>query len=63
MWCRAVGNDVFSMGCVVKSGGLMMCFSRLCGEGRWVNDVFLYGLCVKSGGVNDVFLWVCCEER
>ncbi len=45
------------MGCVVMSGGLMMCFSMVGCEERWVNDVFSMG-CVKSGGLMTVFFWV-----
>ncbi len=40
---------MFSMGCVVKSGGLMMCFSMGCCEERWVNECSM-GVCVKRVG-------------
>ncbi len=37
----------------------MRCFSMgVCGEERWVNDVFLYGLCCEERWVMTCSLWV-----
>ncbi len=62
---RWVVRMCFSMGCVVKSGGLMMCFSMGCVvKERWVMMCFSSGVgVVKSGGLMMCFSMGCVVEE